>query len=148
MKLALTLMLCLAVAGCASNKSAGNEANTSSKVPSQGGPGLAKELAGVSEARELSKRPLTDADIDRYCAVFADNLKALKTAKTADERRRANEEVLQKHNMTATEYVILNGRIMGAVMILSINKPCPEAQKADCEVVSRNMQKINDAQKG
>jgi hypothetical protein len=147
MKLVLALMLCLALTSCASNKGAGNESNTSGKVPSQGGPGLAKELAGVSDAQKLAKRPLTDADIDRYCAFFADNLKATKTAKTADERRRATEEALQKHNMTATEYAILNGRIMGAVMMLSVNKPCPEAQKADCDVVSRNMQKINDAQK-
>ena len=144
MKFVIALTLCLALTSCASNKSAGSDANASK----DSGPAkVAKELGGVQTAQELSKRPLTDADIDRYCAVFADNLKLTKAAKTADERRRATEEALQKHDMTATEYVILNGRIRLTVQILSLNRPCPDAQKADCEVVSRNMQKINDAQK-
>ena len=144
MKFVLALMLCIAFTSCASNKGAGNN---STAAKDSGPTSVARELGGVGAAQELSTRPLTDADIDRYCAVFADNLKATKTAKTADERRRATEGALQKNNITATEYAILNGRIMGAIMMMSVNKPCPEARKGDCEVVSRNMQKINDAQK-
>lgn len=91
-------------------------------------------------------KPLTDDDIEKYCAIVKESLPLQKNLK-GEEFTQAQNKIIIKHGMTPTDYVFINLRINNAILFINMEKtnPIPEAKKSDVEIVRRNLDKIQSA---
>lgn len=121
--------------------SAASTAPTPSSEAAPPAQGNAPETPATTEGNpDIGTRPLTDADVDKYVAITAGLAKLAQPA--------AHEEVtkvLAEQGMTYGEYSVLGTRINLAATMLGMGQSItiPDAIKADADVVSRNLEKIN-----
>lgn len=96
----------------------------------------------------LHRAPLTEADINKYCAIYADAAKLRKTSfqNFAEEYRK----LLESHGMNALTYAMLSTRITTAMTIIDAEPKEPARdgwQQADVELVRKNLDRIKACMK-
>jgi len=114
--------------------------------------GATAQMEEARKAKELAGRPLTDADIAKYCAVRADIARLGTPKNTAADLARHNQDVKAiraRHGITDSEYHVLDGRVMTAETLIRMEKqmPTPAEKKADVEIVRKHLAKIQAAKR-
>lgn len=105
----------------------------------------------IEAANSPAKRPLTDEDVQKYCAAQAEIVpakradeKSGKTINSADTKERTK-KILEKNGLTMEEYTFISLRMNTARLYSGMNR-CPETMKADCELYKKHKEQIVAAQ--
>ena len=111
----------------------------------------AKAIEAAKKADSPAKRPLTDEDVQKYCAAQAEIVRAKradeksgKTVNSADAKERT-QKILEKNGLTMEEYTFISLRMNTARLYSAMNR-CPEPMKADCELYKKHKEQIVAAQ--
>jgi len=112
----------------------------------------AKAVEAAKRPDSPAQRPLTAADIKKYCAAQEEIVRArreeLKTGKalnSADSKERTR-KLAEKHGLTLDEYTFISLRLSRARLYSTLNL-CPDPMKADCELYKKHKEQILAAQK-
>jgi len=111
----------------------------------------AKAIEAAKKADSPAKRPLTDEDVQKYCAAQTEIVRA----KRADEKsgkminsadiKERTKKILEKNGLTMEEYTFISLRMNTARLYSGMNR-CPETMKADCELYKKHKAQIVAAQ--
>lgn len=111
----------------------------------------ARAIETAKAANSPAKRPLTDEDVQKYCAAQAEIVRAKradeksgKTINSADTKERTK-KILEKNGLTMEEYTFISLRMNTARLYSGMNR-CPETMKADCELYKKHKEQIVAAQ--
>ena len=111
----------------------------------------AKAIEAAKKADSPAKRPLTDEDIQKYCAAQTEIVRAKradeKSGKTLNsaEAKERTQKILDKSGLTMEEYTFISLRMSSARLYSGMGL-CPEAMKADCELYKKHKAEIVAAQ--
>ncbi len=112
----------------------------------------AKAVEAAKRADSPAQRPLTAADVNKYCAAQEEivrarreDLKAGQTLSSAESKERTR-KLAEKNGLTLDEYTFISLRLNRARLYSTLNL-CPDPMKADCELYKKHQEQILAAQK-
>jgi len=112
----------------------------------------AKAVEAAKKPNSPAQRPLSVADINKYCAAQEvivrarrEDAAAGKTLNSADSKERTR-KLAEKNGLTLDEYTFISLRLSRARLYSTLNL-CPDPMKADCELYKKHKEQILAAQK-